>query len=1027
MLVPAPFGSIADKPVRHEFSRTLSWQTLTSPPPMPLVGRSQELAALSAALDAARRGHGSVHFVVGEGGVGKTRVITEVTTRAASKGLTRIIGRANPVERGIPYALLGDAFVPLLRSMPASVLQVLARGSVAEFSTMFPALRGEGLAPGPTDDVERKPRLFDSFARFVQRLAQREPLLITLENLHWADPSSLELFHFLARSATAHPIIFLCSYDETQRDANPELRTTEQSLRSLDALRTHRVAPFTREETHELLRRQFSVAGETVAEFVERLHGRTLGNAFFIEETLEMLVGTGVLSDESGHWTGWDLEQLALPRTVRDAIAARLDRLPAESRAVATIAAVAGAQVRHALIEEIANLEPEALLAAIDALRRDRIVVETDVDRELGYEFTHPLLRDVLYSDLSRARARALHGEIADAMERSYGDGALSHADAIALHFLRAEAPKQMDRALKYFIAAGRSALDRGANREATELLDAALAASAPAGHDAETAQIASLLARARQRLGDFARAAELIGQLAAAADARNDAGRVATYEWRLGVIAFLTGRYDDAVAHYNRGLAAAARAGDDVATARLRLARSADSLAVGRATDALADIEISLAIAERIGDPGLLSAVHHALQLQAVWQGPADAARRHGALALDFATQAQDRAAAWNAEWAMSMHAGLTGDSRGTAEHLKAASALADELRSPVNKMWTAEVEIEYRSGVGEWDAALAIADRTIADARAFSQHVLLPRLLVWSSIIRFARGDVDLATAQMEEAWALSGADRAGTGAFLNVHAVVPAHVARSAWHFARNEYREALAVAEAGLAIADRTGYVAWAIHRLMPMCAEASLWIQDWERVDRYGDRLRRLAEQLGHPLSHAWADACFALKRMLQGDKPGSIRMLENAALALEAIPFVEHAARLRRKLADSYYESGDTPSAVRELRRIHDVFVRLSARPALDDVRNKMRALGVRPPSRSASDGAGALTAREVEIARLVAERKSNKEIGASLDISARTVGTHLSNIFGKLGVDSRGALTDLVREGALDALAPTE
>jgi DNA-binding CsgD family transcriptional regulator len=450
-------------------------------------------------------------------------------------------------------------------------------------------------------------------------------------------------------------------------------------------------------------------------------------------------------------------------------------------------------------------------------------------------------------------------------------------------------------------------------------------------------------------------------------------------------------------------------------------------SLALGRADDALADNEASLAIAEHLGDPALLSAVHHAFQLQAVWQGPAESARRHGSRALEFATEAKDRAAAWDAEWAMAMHAGLTGDSRGTGEHLAAAWSLVDELRSPVKDMWTAEIEIEYRSVIGEWDAALAVADRAIADARAFSQSVLLPRLLVWSSIIRFARGDIDVATAQMEEAWTLAGADRAKSGVFVNVHTVVPAHVARATWHFARQEYRDALAVAEAGLAIADRTGYIAWAIHRLMPMCAEAALWIQDWERVDRYGERLRRLGEQLGHPLSHAWADACFALKRMLQGDKPGSIKMLDDAACALEAIPSVEQAARLRRKLADSYHESGDTPSAIRELRRIHDVFARLNARPALDETRLKMRALGARPPARSLSDGAGALTAREVEIAMLVSERKSNKEIAAALDISARTVGTHLSNIFGKLGVDSRGSLTDLVREGALDGATAAE
>jgi DNA-binding CsgD family transcriptional regulator len=369
-------------------------------------------------------------------------------------------------------------------------------------------------------------------------------------------------------------------------------------------------------------------------------------------------------------------------------------------------------------------------------------------------------------------------------------------------------------------------------------------------------------------------------------------------------------------------------------------------------------------------------------------------------------------------------MHAGLTGDSRRTAEHLAAAAALAEELRSPVLRMWTAEIAIEYRSGAGDWDEAIGIADRTIAEARAFSQHTLIPRLLVWSSIIRFARGDNELATAQMEEAWKLAGAGRDPGANQVNLHAFVPAHLARATWHMSRREHHDALAVAEAGLAIADRTGYIAWAIHRLMPLAAEASLWIQDWPRVDRYGERLRTLGNQLGHPLALAWADACFALKRMLQGDKRGSIELLEHAAQALEAVPFVEHAARLRRKLVDSYYESGDTESAVRELRRIHDVFARLNARPALDEVREKMRAIGVRPPGKAVAEGVGALTSREVEIARLVAARKTNKEIAAALDISARTVGTHLSNIFAKLSVDSRGALTDRVRAGALDESA---
>ena len=998
-----------------------------TPPPMPLVGRTEELAALSAALDAASRGRGSVHFVVGEGGIGKTRIVSALADIAATRNFSRVVGRAYPVETGIPYALFADAFLPLLRSLPPTVLQVLARGSTAEIATLFPALRAEGFTATSIDATQRKPRLFDAFSRFVQRLAQREPLLVVLENLHWADPSSLELLHLIARGATAHRLVVVCSYDETRRDANATLRATEHSLRSLSSLRVHHVAPLTRSETHELIRRQFSVPGEAVVDFATRLHERTRGNPFFIEETIDTLAASGQLHEDAGQWTGWGVDSLTLPPTVRDAIQSRIDRLTPDAAHTATIAAAVGAEVPHALLEALAGLSADALLTAIDVLRHERIILEVQVDRELGYEFAHPLLREVLYTSLSRARARGLHAEIAAALEKHFGADALAHADTLAAHFLRAESPLDSPKARRYLLAAGRSALDRGADREAVEILDAALTHVDRADPDpAELESALDLLARARQRLGDYGRATQLWSRAVTIAESRNDKQRVAGHERRLGVAAFWSGRYDDAIAHYDRGLDAATAAHDEARTAMLRLARSAVLLDVGRADEAEADIRAALTIAERVGEPALLARVHHAMQLHAVWRGPAPAAREHGERALAFARQAGDRSAVWAAEWALAVQAGLVGDRAGIAEHLAAATAIADELRSPVLRLWSNEVAIEYHSGIGDWDTAIAIADRTIADSRAFSQHTLLPRALVWSSLVRFARGDFDVGTAQMLEAWATSGADRAASGAPVNVHAVAPAHVSRATWHLAQKQFKEALAVAEAGLAVTDRTGYTAWAIHRLVPIAGEAALWIQDWDRCERYATRLRDQATQLGHALGLAWADACFALIRMLKGDKKGAIAPLDAAASALEAIPFVDHATRVRRKLVDCYYETGDTESALRELRRIHDVFAKLGAAPALSEVREKMRALGARPPARTVTEGAGALTAREAEIARLVAARKTNKEIATALDISARTVGTHLSNVFAKLGVDSRGALTDMVRAGALESSAPS-
>ncbi len=148
--------------------------------------------------------------------------------------------------------------------------------------------------------------------------------------------------------------------------------------------------------------------------------------------------------------------------------------------------------------------------------------------------------------------------------------------------------------------------------------------------------------------------------------------------------------------------------------------------------------------------------------------------------------------------------------------------------------------------------------------------------------------------------------------------------------------------------------------------------------------------------------------------------PDAAARLLASADELEAVPFVFHAARLRRNAAQLLEADGDVDGAIRELRRAHDVFARLGAELELRGTRSHLRSLGVRLPPRNVQGGSGTLTGRELEIARCVARRLSNKQIARALDISARTVSTHLTHIFEKLGVESRGALADFVRESPL-------
>lgn len=988
----------------------------------PLVGRRTELAALTASLDGAVLKRGSVHLIAGEGGVGKTRLTEVLRERAVARGMQVVTGRAFPVETGIPYAIFGDGFVPLLRDMPPATLQTMSRGAAAELTLLFPTLRSEGTPlPRSGDAAELKPRLFDAFSQLLIRLAQKAPLLVVLENLHWADPSSLDLFHFLARGAAAHPLVLLATYNNAQRESNRTLRTTEQSLLSLGVLTRHALPPLTRDETAEMVLAIFGEKAEVIGDFADRVHARTRGNPFFIEEVLKALVSAGRLRREGERWVGWLTEQLALPDSIRDALSLRYDRLSEEAQTVVTISAVVGAQVPHLLLERLAGLGAEALLTAVDELLHERIFEEVESNEGPAYVFTHPMLQEMLYAELSRARVRALHAEIADALEAMYGDRALANADDLAVHFRRAESPAQASRAVRYLTAAGEIALGRGAQREAVESLTAALTLLDRGGGPESLDPVLDLLGRARHRLGDYAGAAALWRRAITIASARGDLSRVASLERRLGVVRLRQGDFPGALGHYERGLAAARQARDEGAEAGLHLARSALLMEVGDGAEAERAGRTALAIAERVGETRLLARVHQALQAIAVWRGPQEAALEHGSRALEYAARTGDARTVWQVEWVAAYHAGLTGDAAGVARRTSEASRIAEELRSPVLRLWTAETDIEYRSGIGDWDAALALADRAIEEARAFGQRMLLPRLLVWSALVLCGRGQLDEAKARIDEAWSISGADRAEEGERVNVHHVVPAHVALAYYHLYRRDFRTALDIGERGLAIADRTGYTVWQVHRLLPLCAEASLWLRDWERSTHYATRLRDAADQLGHPLARAWSDAAFALSRMLQGDMAGSIAQLRSAADALDAIPFTEHAARLRRKFVDALIAAGEGKAAEAELSRIHEVFARLGAELALDDVREKMRELGMRLPRRKPlagdTDGWSELTAREVEIVKLVAGGKSNREIGEALGISERTASTHLSNIYGKLGVNTRGQLAALVRE----------
>ena len=989
---------------------------------LPLIGRSSELALLTKALTEAGNGAGRTVFLSGEGGVGKTRVASAAAEEAAKRGWNVAFGRSYAVETGIPYALFSDALLPSLRKLDPSTLSVLTRGGSAELAYLFPALASGSereRAGAGIDPSDLKARLLWNFSQFLGRYAAKQPLCIVLENLQWADASSLELFHFVARQMKEQRIALIATYNDTEGDTNPALRTTEQSLVRLGIATRCRLEPLSQPEVAEVLQAAFSVDPGSIRPFTALLFGWTRGNPFFVEETLKSLVESGALQFADGHWRGWEVEALHLPPTIRDAVAGRLDRLSPAAREIANLAAVIGTSVPFNRLHAVSSAGESELAVLLDELSAQRILEERDGAGGATYDFAHPILQQVTYNALGGARARLLHARVGEALETFYGNRAMAHAGELALHFSRAHtfAPK----AVRYLNEAGRSALAAYANREAASHLGSALEQIEASGEDVpERDDIVRNLARARQRLGDYESAISLWAITREKAIAEGDLSGLASIEHRMGLACYWSGRNEDALTHFAAGLEAARGVSDAAVVVRLHLAKGICLQDLGRLDASKAEVENALAAAEESGDQALLARAHRALLLLHAWSGPASLAREHGEKALQLAVTLGDSMLAWTAHWGMGLLAGLMGEAPAVAAHVEECERLEEQLRSPLLPLWTAEISIQYATAMGDWDNGIAIGERTIALAQALGQRTLLPRLLVWTGLIYLWRNDLVRAKSYFDRAWELSGAGRESVE-YADVPTVVPAHMGLAAYYLETRDFDEAIRVGEAGLAIADRSGYVSWSLQWLLPVIGEAALWKLDFVRAEKHSTRMRRDATRLNNKVGLAVADACDGMLRLYRDTDPAGAQPLLRASIeALDAIPLPDTAARIRRVLAKALRDCGDREGATKELKKAHDAFARTGAAGELSKVRDDLRNIGIRPPARSTASGAGGLTGRETEIARMVAQRKSNKEIGAALDISARTVSTHLSNIFMKLGVSSRGELTDLARSNGI-------
>ena len=552
----------------------------TLPRELPLVGREPEILRLREALHRAWEGHGQVVAVIGEAGVGKSRLLAEVAAEAVAHGGRVLVGRCYEAEQILPFASWVDAFRTGHVDRDTEAIEGLNPPWRTELARLLPELGVPGHRP-PQDPVDYR-QLFESVAQLVRHLVLHRPVMLILEDLHWGDEMSLRLLSFVGRRLRAWPLLVVGTAREEDLAGSPLLRRTLEDLARDQRLVELRLAPLSKEETLTLVRTLAPAASNeaVMTGLAEQVWLISEGNPFAVVESVRALPKDPA-TDPSA--------KLAVPRRVREAVVRHLEALSERSRDLTTVAAVIGREFDFRLLQRSAGLEEHEAAESLEELVRRRVL------HNVGerFDFTHDRIREVAYGRLLRERQRVLHARIADAIETLYADRLGEQVERLAHHAARGELG---EKAVVYLRQAGAKAFANSAHSNALAYFTQArelLARLEPgAGRDREELSLRLALGPTLQATRGYA-TPEVEQNYARARQLADEVGApVQQFQARWGM-----------------WLVASHRANADTA------------LELGREL---------LALAERLADPALLLEGHHALWPVLVWRGEADAARHH-------------------------------------------------------------------------------------------------------------------------------------------------------------------------------------------------------------------------------------------------------------------------------------------------------------------------------------------------------------------------------------------------------------
>lgn len=605
----------------------------------PFVGRGNEYGLLIGLVARLTTGNGHTVLIEGEPGIGKSRLMSEIVRYAEAQGLPTLATNCYEIERAIPYQPVIDLVTRALERASPKALRKIAPVSLAELAALVPAVTERfPQLPQLSDDFPeaRQARLSRAVGQLLEALQGDRPLILTVDDVQWADDASAQVLHYLARHVADRRALVIYAYRDEELDSNQQLARLVQSLRREPHARRIPLARLRPEDAETLLTAlddaRFGAPG-----LAERLYLETEGNPFFLMSILQSL-GDGEIRLEARSRDDPGM----LPDALRAAVRARISHVPQDFRPVLESAAVLGRRFDFDTLLDVTHESEERLLDAVEALVKRRLLRE---EPEGGvYDFSHDKLREVVYRDIGGARRRLLHRAVAEALERR-DEGVAHERDArLAEHYERAHVwPK----ALEYLVLAGERSQALFAMRDALHWLDRAVALSeshresvnerqrlalyerrgaaraqagqtegavadirrvidaARAAGDREKARDALIrLGMAYRRADAYREATECLNQALAESRAMNDEHQVADTLYHLGTVAWSTGLNDQAIRFHQEAVEICERTGlADLDAVQAYHGRGEAYFANAEPAAAIDCYSRSLELARRIGD----------------------------------------------------------------------------------------------------------------------------------------------------------------------------------------------------------------------------------------------------------------------------------------------------------------------------------------------------------------------------------------------------------------------------------------